>query len=126
VLRLFGLGSFVILALVVAACGGSDTKTVTETKTVTAPAATTPAGSDQDAILHAVVAFYAAGTDSGIGRGDLKVVKTNGTFADVQVGTDAHAILKQGGDTWVVVFDGNGSIPPETRQRFGIPADYGG
>jgi hypothetical protein len=26
----------------------------------------------------------------------------------------------------LVSFDGNGSIPPETRQRYGIPADYGG
>jgi ABC-type glycerol-3-phosphate transport system substrate-binding protein len=114
-----------IAALATVGCGGGDTKTVTETKTVTVTN-TTPAPTDQDAILDAATAFYAAGTGSGIPRSDLKVVKTNGTFADVQVGTDAHVILKKGGNTWVVLWDGNGTSPPETRQRFAIPADYGG
>jgi hypothetical protein len=117
-----------VLAATVSAigCGSGDTKTVTETKTVTAPAATTPAGNDNDAILDAAVALYAAGPDSQISRGDLTVVKTNGTFADVNVANEAHVILKKAANTWIVVFDGNGSIPPETRQRFGIPAEYGG
>jgi hypothetical protein len=54
------------------------------------------------------------------------VVKTNGTFADVLVADEAHAILKKADDTWLVVFDGNGAIPPEIRERFDIPEEYGG
>jgi hypothetical protein len=98
-------------------------KTVTETKTVTTPA---QPQRDADAILDATAAFYAAGVGGGVTRENLSLVKMNGTFADVLVAGDAHAILKKGGDRWIVVWDGNGIIPPETRDRFGIPADYGG
>jgi hypothetical protein len=121
--------SFAFAVLAVAAlsgCGSEKTKTVTETRTVTASTTPAPAPDERDAILDAVLAYYAADESAGISRGDLSVAKTDGRFADVLVAGEAHAILKQGGDTWVVVFDGNGTIPPTTVQRFGIPAEYGG
>ena len=128
-MRLALLSAVLVAALAAMGCGTTKTKTVTETRTVTVastPTTPPPASDDREAILDATAAFYANGTAGGIKRGDLRVVKTDGTFADVNVANEAHAILKKVGDTWVVVFDGNGSIPPDERQRFGIPADYGG
>ena len=122
-MRALGLLTLTTLALGVAGCGGGDTKTVTETKTVTTPA---QPQRDADAILDATAAFYAAGASGGVKRESLSLVKSNGTVADVLVAGEAHAILKKGDDRWVVVWDGNGIMPPETRDRFGIPADYGG
>jgi ABC-type glycerol-3-phosphate transport system substrate-binding protein len=114
-------------ALAISGCGSDKTKTVTETKTVTVTSTTaTPPPDDRSAILDAAGAFYAASTATGTKPNDLSLVKTDGTFADVNVGNEAHAILKKAGGLWVVVFDGNGSIPRETRQRYGIPAGYGG
>jgi len=115
-----------LAAVALAGCGDEKTKTVTETRTVTVTATTpaNPAG-DREAIVEATYAFYRM-SGSGIPREQLRVVKTNGTFADVLVANEAHAILKKAGDTWVVVFDGNGSIPPEIRKRFNIPPEYGG
>lgn len=115
-----------LAALALAGCGDSETRTVTDTRTVTVTATTasTPAG-DREAIVDATYTFYRL-SGSGIPREELRVVKTDGTFADVQVADEAHAILKKADDTWLVVWDGNGAIPPETRERFGIPAAYGG
>ena len=115
-----------LVALSLAGCGGDETKTVTETRTVTATA-TTPASpaSEREAIVDATYTFYRL-SGSGIPRDELRVEKTNGTFADVLVANEAHAILKQADGTWLVVFDGNGAIPPETRERFSIPPEYGG
>lgn len=117
----------IALAIVTfAGCGDEKTRTVTETRTVTVTA-TTPSSpaNDREAIVDATYTFYRL-SGSGIPRAQLRVVKTDGTFADVLVANEAHAILKKADDTWLVVFDGNGSIPPETRERFGIPAEYGG
>jgi ABC-type glycerol-3-phosphate transport system substrate-binding protein len=120
------LATLALAALFVAGCGDGTTKTVTETRTVTvATAAPAPPTGDREAILDATEAFYAA-SGTGINRRDLTLQKTDGRFADVLVAQDAHAILKKGGETWIVVFDGNGTIPPATRERFGIPAEYGG
>ncbi|MDX6698773.1 MAG: hypothetical protein QOE65_2170 [Solirubrobacteraceae bacterium] len=115
-----------LAAVTFAGCGDAKTKTVTETRTVTVTA-TTPSkpASDREAIVDATFTFYRL-SGSGIPRDQLQVQKTDGTFADVLVATDAHAILKKADDTWLVVFDGNGSIPPETRKRFSIPPEYGG
>jgi hypothetical protein len=116
-----------VAAAAIAGCGSDETKTVTDTKTVTVTTPTTaPAPDERGAILDAVLAYYAADESGGISRSDLSVAKTDGRFADVLVAGEAHAILKKGGDTWVVVFDGNGIIPPTTVQRFGIPPEYGG
>ena len=94
------------------------------TATTTTPAPAAPAG-DRQAIVDATYTFYRL-SGSGIPRAELRVVKTDGTFADVQVADEAHAILKKADDTWLVVWDGNGAVPPETRERFGIPPGYGG
>ena len=115
-----------LAVLALAGCGEDKTKTVTETRTVTVTTTTTAQPADErTAILNAAQAFYEA-SGGGVVREDLSVVKTNGRFADVLVAGEAHAILKKGGNTWVVVFDGNGAIPPAVRDRFGIPTDYGG
>ena len=116
-----------LLLAALAGCGDDKTKTVTETRTVTVTK-TTPAApaDDKTAILDAAEAFYAASADNSVKRSDLSIVKNDDRFADVLVAGEAHAILKKGGDTWVVVFDGNGAIPQEIRDRFGIPPEYGG
>ena len=120
------LVTLAFVALFVVGCGDEKAETVTESKTVTVTTTTPAAPTDErQAILDAAQAFYDA-SGGGVVRADLSVVKTNGRFADVLVAGDAHAILKKGGDTWVVIFDGNGAVPPETRDRFGIPPDYGG
>ena len=116
-----------LAAVALAGCGDDEeTKTVTETRTVTVTATTpaNPAG-DREAIVDATYTFYRL-SGSGIPREELRVEKTDGTFADVRVANEAHAILKKADDTWLVVFDGNGPIPPETRERFSIPPEYGG
>ena len=114
-----------LAAVTLAGCGDETTKTVTETRTVTVTATTSasPAG-DREAIVDATFAFYRL-SGGGVRREDLRVVKTNGTFADVLVANEAHAILKKADDTWLVVFDGNGAVPPEIRERYDIPPDYG-
>src|SRR5687767_10844540 len=82
-----------LAAVSLAGCGDQKTETVTETRTVTVTATTaaSPAG-DREAILDATFAFYRLSGD-GVPREDLRVVKTNGTFADVLVADEAHAIL---------------------------------
>ena len=114
------------VALLFAGCGDEKTKTVTETRTVTVTSTTpsTPA-TQRTAIVDATYAFYRL-SGSGIPREELRVEKTNGTFADVNVANEGHAILKQADGTWLVVWDGNGTIPPETRERYSIPPEYGG
>ena len=120
------LVTLALVALFVAGCGDDKTKTVTESRTVTVTTTSpAPPTGDREAILDATEAFYAA-SGTGINRRDLTLQKTDGRFADVLVAQDAHAILKKGGETWIVVFDGNGAIPAATRERFGIPAEYGG
>lgn len=125
-MRLPALALALAAAVAFAGCDETKTRTVTETRTVTVTAAapSKPAG-DREAIVDATYTFYRL-SGSGIPRAELRVVKTDGTFADVRVANEAHAILKKADDTWLVVFDGNGSIPPETRERFGIPPEYGG
>src|SRR5688500_6790076 len=119
------LPALALATVTLAGCGDEPTKTVTETRTVTVTATTAanPAG-DREAIVNATFAFYRL-SGGGVSREDLRVVKTDGTFADVLVANEAHAILKKADDTWLVVFDGNGAVPPEIRERFDIPPDYG-
>ncbi len=120
------LGLLAVLGagLAFAGCGGGTTTVITTV--VPGGTATTQTSADEGAILDAAVAFYKATGDDTFDRSQLKLVKTNGQFADVLVAQEAHVILKKGGDTWVVVWDGNGTMPPETRSRFGVPPDYGG
>jgi ABC-type glycerol-3-phosphate transport system substrate-binding protein len=107
-----------------AGCGGDEeTRTVTVNRTVTAAAPDSRAA-EREAILDAVVAYYAADETAGVDRGDLRIEKTNRRFADVVIADEAHAILKKARGQWIVLFDGNGVIPQDTVARFGIPPEY--
>lgn len=93
----------------------------------TEPTESNATDNDKAAIEQAVIAAVQARVANEEVKPQVNILKQNAEWAYVGVGFGeggARNILKKVNDTWVIVSGGNGEVPQEDIDAYGIPEEY--
>jgi hypothetical protein len=90
------------------------------TKTVVKGIETKNALSEDDQILKAAKCTGTTNCKIVNKQSNLAHVVTNGE------GGGGHIYLSKEGNSWTIIFEGNGDVPAETVQKYNIPSDWMG